>query len=223
MIYLTGDTHIPIDIDKIVNNFPQQNYLDKNDYLIILGDFGLYWKKNDVFYKWYEWIQSRNFTTLWVDGNHENYDMIAKLPVLEWNGGLVQRDGDIIHLMRGNVYTIEDNKFFVFGGAYSIDKAYRQNRISWWEEEEYSLQERKLALTNLDKHDWKVDYVLTHACPYIIKEIMFGYRDETSTELFLEQIKNKLQFKDWYFGHYHEYKDYQNYHELYYDIRRLGT
>jgi predicted phosphodiesterase len=220
MIYLTGDTHIPLDVDKL-KKVPDN--LTKSDYVIILGDFGLYWRNNEVFCYWYEWLQNRNFTVLWVDGNHENYDMIAKLPVSEWNGGLVQRDGDIIHLMRGNVYTIEDNKFFVFGGAYSIDKAYRQNRISWWEEEEYSLQERKLALTNLDKHDWKVDYVLTHACPYIIKEIMFGYRDETSTELFLEQIKNKLQFKDWYFGHYHEDKDYQNYHELYYDIRRLGT
>jgi hypothetical protein len=147
--------------------------------------------------------------------------VIAELPISQWNGGLVQKDGDIIHLLRGQVYTINDKKFFTFGGAYSIDKACRQEYISWWPQEEFSQQEKETAITNLDLHDWKVDYVLTHACPLNIKQIMFNFHDNTRTELFLEYIDSKLSYQDWFFGHYHFDKDYNNYHELYYDIRRL--
>ena len=223
MIYLAGDTHIPIDIGKLdAFDFPQQNHMTRDDYVIILGDFGLYWKDNDVFYKWYEWLNQRNFTVLWVDGNHENFDWIATLPKSEWNGGIVQRDGNIIHLMRGNIYTIEEQTFFIFGGAYSIDKAYRTPGLSWWKAEEYNDKEKDLALSNLAKYDYKVDYVLTHACPYSIKQIMFDFHDDTRTELFLEEIKSKISYKDWYFGHYHYDKDYEHFHALYYDVRRLG-
>ncbi len=55
MIYITGDVHIPVDIKKLsTKNFPKQKELTKNDYVIILGDFGgvwnngneeLYWRK----------------------------------------------------------------------------------------------------------------------------------------------------------------------------------
>ena len=50
MIYITGDTHIPLDISKLnTTNFPEQKDMTKNDYLIILGDFGLYWKNDKTF------------------------------------------------------------------------------------------------------------------------------------------------------------------------------
>ena len=41
MIFVTGDTHIPLDISKLNSEqFPQQKELTKNDYVIICGDFG---------------------------------------------------------------------------------------------------------------------------------------------------------------------------------------
>lgn len=48
MIFITGDTHIPIDISKLnVTNFPIQKELSKEDYLIVCGDFGLIWDKSN--------------------------------------------------------------------------------------------------------------------------------------------------------------------------------
>lgn len=45
MIYITGDMHGDIDIRKLTNqNFPQQQLMTKDDYLIICGDFGLLWE-----------------------------------------------------------------------------------------------------------------------------------------------------------------------------------
>lgn len=41
MIYITGDTHIPIDIGKLsTSRFPKQKSLTKDDYVIVCGDFG---------------------------------------------------------------------------------------------------------------------------------------------------------------------------------------
>ena len=44
MIYITGDTHIPVDIGKLsVKRFPEQKEMTKRDYVIICGDFGGVW------------------------------------------------------------------------------------------------------------------------------------------------------------------------------------
>ena len=70
MIYITGDTHIPIDIKKLnTKNFSEQKTLTKEDYVIICGDFGGVWNgKNEEKY-WLNWLKNKNFTTLFIDGN----------------------------------------------------------------------------------------------------------------------------------------------------------
>ena len=40
MIYITGDTHIPINLEKLTDgHFPEQEQFTKSDYIIITGDF----------------------------------------------------------------------------------------------------------------------------------------------------------------------------------------
>ena len=53
MMYITGDTHIPIDIKKLsAKKFPEQKNLTKKDYVIICGDFGGVWDgSNEEKYK----------------------------------------------------------------------------------------------------------------------------------------------------------------------------
>lgn len=83
-IFLTGDIHGSIDISTLnTKNFPQQKELSKHDILICLGDFGLIWDVNESKKEeqhWVDWLDSRNFTTIVVLGNHENYDRIEQLP-----------------------------------------------------------------------------------------------------------------------------------------------
>ena len=68
--------------------------------------------------------------------------MLKEYPVTLWNGGYVQKITDsVIHLMRGQVFTIEGKKIFVFGGAESIDKEYRIPGVSWWPQEIPSFKE----------------------------------------------------------------------------------
>lgn len=81
-IFVTGDLHGQIDIRKLnKRNFPIQDELTKEDYLIIVGDFGLVWHDTKEEQYWTKWLSTRNFTTLFIDGNHENFDRLDAYPV----------------------------------------------------------------------------------------------------------------------------------------------
>lgn len=225
-IFLTGDTHIPIDIHKLSNSvFKEGKELTKDDYIIILGDFGLLWNSKetgksiesnseDTFWDneelyWKKWLEDKPWTTLFIDGNHENMDRLNSYPVSEWNGGKVHKISDsIIHLMRGQVFTINDKKFFTFGGAMSTDRGTfigteeRDRGVIWWDAELTNQTEIDEALVNLEKNDFKVDYILTHCLPIeMLSRLGFNSYDITSS--FLGEVKYKTDYKEWYCGHYH--------------------
>jgi hypothetical protein len=224
MIYVTGDTHGCIDIKKCLADItrlgsdhttivPVEN-LTEDDYLIICGDFGLVWYTPDNL----RWIKQemtlkslnyQKFTTLFVDGNHENFDFLNSYPVEDWNGGKVQFIKDkVIHLCRGEVYNISGVSIFAMGGATSHDAETRTPHVSWWDEELPSSAEYENALSNLDKVAWSVDYVISHCAPYsIVTTFKPEFTDSDSELIFFDTVLEKLKFKHWYFGHYHEDED----------------
>ena len=206
VIYITGDTHIPVDIQKLATKrFPEQKEMTKNDYVIICGDFGGVWDDSNEEKYWIKWLKNKNFTTLFIDGNHENFDMLYSLPIVEFCGGAAHKvDNGIYHLIRGEIYTIDEKNFFVFGGASSHDKNCRTKGKNWWEAEMPNEQEYDNAKNNLEKNNFKVDYVITHSAPTSVQnDIAPTYEINKLTEFF-ESIKNKLICQKWFFGHYHK-------------------
>ena len=148
MIYITGDTHGQHDFAKIRTFAYECNIASKDDYLIIAGDFGAIWNektlKQDL--KPYEDLP---FTVLFIDGNHENFDLLNSFPIEMWNDGKIHRiRNNIIHLMRGQVYEIEGKKIFTMGGATSVDRAYRTEYISWWKDEFITYSNMQIAYDN---------------------------------------------------------------------------
>ena len=225
-IFLTGDTHIPIDTNKLnSSHFPEQKNLTRKDYLIVLGDFGLLWHEDKSYYWWKKWLEERKYTTRWLDGNHENHTWIDSLPESEWHGGKVHfvSENNLIHLMRGQVYTIDNKKFFTYGGALSVDKHLRIPDISWWTREEGSFAEEQEAIANLEANDYKVDYVLTHTCPDELLQPMFHFSSiqPSATGRFLDYVARTTKYQDWYFGHHHVDKNYGKFHCLYNTIIKL--
>lgn len=231
-IFVTGDCHS--DFTKFsMSSFPEQRKLEKNDYMIICGDFGGIWdvgKESNSEKHWLDWMDSKSYTTLFVDGNHENFDRLKDYPVREWNGGRVHEiRPSVFHLMRGQVFCICGKKIFTFGGAGSHDISggildpedpdfrrkrkrldrsgalYRINHISWWEEELADEQEMEEGKENLRRAGCKVDYIITHCCSTGTQAQMGGeglYDADRETD-YLEFIKNNVEFDKWYFGHYH--------------------
>ena len=71
-IYITGDCHG--DFQRFTTrNFPQLKELDRDDYVILAGDFGGVWAGEQVDGHKLDWLEDKPFTTLFVDGNHENF------------------------------------------------------------------------------------------------------------------------------------------------------
>ena len=228
MIYVTGDTHGGIDISKLGSKyFTEQAALTKQDYVIIAGDFGFIWESKVQEY-WLKWFEEKNFTTLFVDGNHENFDLINSYETELWNGGKIHRiSNSIIHLIRGQVFTIENKKIFSFGGGRSIDKLRRIEGRSWWKEEMPSQEEYSEAIDSLNKNNWNVDYIITHTAPSSIIQILKTthdvYNKENELSDFLEEIVKRAKYEKWFFGHYHLDKNIDNkYYALYQNISALN-
>ena len=124
MIYITGDCHGNFERFN-PSIFPEQHEMTKDDYVIICGDFGGVWSKDEesnMETMLLDWLDCKPFTTLFVDGNHENFDRLYGYPVEIWNGGKIHRiRPSVIHLMRGQIYELEGKKIFTFGGASSHD------------------------------------------------------------------------------------------------------
>ena len=241
MIYITGDTHS--DFSRFTEeNFPIQSEMTKDDYVIICGDFGGVWtseeessrEKNAL-----DWLDNKSFTTLFVDGNHENYTRLYNYPIEEWKGGKVHKIRDsVLHLMRGEIFDIDNKKIFAFGGARSHDiqdgilnldeeeKIYEYRKrgayfrirdFSWWDLELPTNQEMENGIENLEKINYKVDYIISHCCPTSIQTLINStYKRDILTD-YLQQISEKCTFKRWYFGHYHDYKQVNSQFTLLYE------
>lgn len=241
-IFITGDTHG--DFRRFsATNFPEQKSLCKEDYVIICGDFGGVWDESKEENYWLDWLNKKPFTTLFVDGNHENFDLLNQLPTEKWNGGKVRfvRDS-IMHLTRGQVFNINGKKFFALGGASSHDiqdgileqddpffifkrkqldarmASYRINHVSWWKEELPSDEEYETALKSLKANNWQVDYILSHCLPLsVINTFGAGLYSHDKLTEFMEEVKERCDFKKWFCGHYHDNRKILGKHILLYE------
>lgn len=226
MFYITGDTHIPLDSGKLLpENFKEGSMLDENDYLIILGDFGGVWdNKSPEHKKWLDFLASRRYTTLFIDGNHENFDILNSMDVDLFCGGKVHKVREnVLHLMRGQVYNIDGTKFFCFGGGFSKDRDRRLPHISWWQEEMPNDKEYEEGLKNLKENGYMVDYILTHTAPLPIISQFFLPFGETKLNNYLSEIDKLVSYKKWYFGHVHKDMEVDDRHTaLYEKIIELG-
>lgn len=208
MLYITGDTHGAHDFGKLERFAKSNPQLTKNDYIIIAGDFGAVWNTEtlDADLQPYEELP---FGVLFIDGNHENFDLLDNYPIELWNGGKVHKiKQNIIHLMRGQIYEFEGAVVFTFGGATSVDKYMRQENISWWRQEMPSFEELDEAISNLKKYKNKVDYIITHS---IDEKALYypplhrygtGMRVLRDNQM-LSYFEDIVEYRHWYFGHYH--------------------
>jgi len=149
-----------------------------------------------------------------------NFDRIEKLPEMEMFGGVVGKlNGSIYHLKRGEIYTINGLKILTMGGGKSIDKARRTEFISWWSQEAPNTAEYSNCLNNLEKHDNKVDLIITHDCSQRIYNLFdfAKYDNPTLLQGFLETLEETVDYQHWYFGHFHDDIEFDSKHTLLYN------
>lgn len=217
--FVTGDLHGSIDIGKLTpERWPEGQALHRCDYLLIVGDFGLIWSESPPYEdRWFlGWLDSQPWTTLFIDGNHENHDMLDSFEETTWHGGqvhMVPGCDNIIHLMRGQVFDMaQDGTWFCMGGGWTRDASLRVPG-NWWPREIPSEEECGEARLNLDRVDWSVDYVITHEVPrHLRPSAMPGwyceeYDPDDRLSIFLDEVDSRIdkrRLKRWYCGHYHD-------------------
>ena len=226
-VFITGDKHGSF---GSLFGLAEKNELHDSDILIITGDAGYVWDE-DYIYRAETLQQLFPGTIAFIDGNHENFEILNSLEITEWNGGKVHRIGErVLHLMRGQIYSIYGKKYFTFGGARSVDKDRRVKGESWWEGEEPDEAEIAAAgsklMTNIDE----IDYVITHEAPLFArkqiprdKPIDDDYHLPEIMEKWYNSIKDGKCFERWYFGHMHvDQVITDKLRALHMDIRTIG-
>jgi Icc-related predicted phosphoesterase len=148
---------------------------------IQIGDFG--------FKKHHEWhmknIDSDKHKVLF--GNHDSTDFL-----------------DAPHSL-GNWSYCEERKLMTVRGAWSVDRVSRTEGVDWWSNEELNYGE---FLEVLDVYiEKKPNVVVTHDCPHIIRQTLFGITQKSTTTNGLQGMFDFHQPKLWVFGHHHESKD----------------
>lgn len=219
MIYLTSDIHGMENIDRISpENFPDRLPMTKKDFLIVCGDLCVFWNDSEKERELRDRFEKFPFTTLFVDGNHENFDLLNATPVSQWNGGNVHLMGkSLIHLMRGQMFHLEGSLFFTMGGGYSGDHYRRLEHKNWWRDEIPTREELTCGLETLKRFNWKADYVLTHGTSMRMIRKAGLNEKETILNVYFDYLENRMEFCHWYFGHFHKNQEIDERHTLIYD------
>ena len=231
MIYVTGDTHGRF---ERIERFTTQMKTHRSDVMIVLGDAGLnfYLNKRDQQTKNY--VNQFKITTFCIHGNHEaRPQTIPTYIEKEFHGGKVLFEPDypnILFAVDGEVYDFDGLQCLVIGGAYSVDKWYRLERnYPWWSDEQPDDTIKAKVEAKLKELNYRIDVVLSHTCPlhFQPREMFLPYFDQstvdTSTEEWLEEIEAKLDYRKWYFGHYHTRKRKDKHQIMYEDFDVLST
>ncbi|MGN0552118.1 MAG: metallophosphoesterase [Oscillospiraceae bacterium] len=201
MICITGDMHG--DLSRF--NDKRIKALKKNDFLIVCGDFGFIWDGSKHEQKILKKIGKKRFYTLFVDGCHENFDLLGKYPERDLCGGIVhQISGNLMHIKRGSVLSIQGYKFFGFGGGQTKEIDIRRESNTWFEAELPRNDEIEYAAENIRNAGNEVDYIVTHEPPASMKEFLgFEVNQISYMHTFFDRLKSECKFKMWFFGKAH--------------------
>ena len=221
MTYFYGDIH---GNPKELCETCERIKVGHGDVLILLGDVGAnyYGNKRDKLVK--EMLDYIPPTILCIHGNHEQRpENIEGYELIDWNGGKVWVQPEypsILFARDGDIYTIGKYRYLVIGGAYSVDKFYRLERgYGWWEDEQPSAEIKAYVEKQLEEKEF--DIILSHTCPFKYEpiEAFLPMIDQDSvddsTERWLDDIENRVDYTAWFCGHWHIDKRIDRVHFLY--------
>ena len=205
MIYITGDTHG--DIERFQDKSLKK--LTAEDIIIVCGDFGFIWQGGEKERKILKALAKKKYTIAFIDGAHENFGRLRSYAQEQWNGGTIHRvANNIIHLMRGQYYTIGSTTVFTMGGGES-EESEMNGEDAWSGGSLPDTSELVMGAANIDLHGGKVDVIISHEPSSKIKSILSD-QDKLGTmasinalNAFLEQLSENADYKKWYFGSFH--------------------
>ncbi len=200
MIYITGDTHGDLK-DLLSRNV---NKIKRNDVLIITGDFGFIWDNSKTELKSIKKLSKLKYKILFVEGVHENFDMLDQYEYAEIFNGQARKISDNIYcLKRGEIYTIEDKKVFCLGGGDVDDYIEKVDTDPLKNKSLPTDEELKYAVDNLKSVSKKIDIIITHEAPASVKKLIRRDCEINDLNIFLDTLLHNAKYDKWYFGSLH--------------------
>lgn len=199
MVYVTGDIHGDLsDLDS--RNIGR---LKKGDILIITGDFGFIWDNSKSELKNLKKLSKKKFTILFVEGVHENFELLEQYEECEIFGAKARKiENNIYCLNRGEIYEIENKSFFCLGGG-DVDDIFEKSDDILEHKCMPTDEQLKYAVENLQKNDKKADYIITHEAPASVKKLIRRDSNINDLNLFFDTILHHIRYKKWFFGSLH--------------------
>ena len=203
-VYIAGDWHANFGfVENLLENL---NHFNTSRTIIHVGDLGIFGESDlDEFD---DLLDEYGFNLYWVDGNHENFDLMEKYNIDD--GGLRQMRSRIWHITRGTQFMVDGVRWAALGGAASIDRQYRKQGVSWWPQEYITDEDVENACMGE-----KVEVMITHDTPQLPVPIVLQdhstarYWPEEDRELSYQNSKSilkvmeKIQPAKIFHGHWH--------------------
>lgn len=198
-VLIMGDVHANWDVvPRLLNRRLRPNIRT----ILQVGDLG-YWPRAT---QWHEalgeFLDERDVTLYFADGNHEDHDMLDAQPT----GKPLDAAGRIYHVKRGDVLNFGGHRVLFFGGAVSVDKEWRTPGHSWFDREVCDFNEFKKAWDATN-----IEYVVAHDLPWVAKPQYPEYSmwpkyltdAGRSNREQLTGLAERLQPRTWFAGHHH--------------------
>lgn len=202
MLYITGDTHG--ELDRFRSFHPKRSLFSKEkDFLVVCGDFGFLWDGSEEERKKLLWLSKRPYTVLFIEGTHDNLDLIYRIEPELFCGGRARKvEENVYCLCRGEIFNLCGFRLFAMGGGETRELDDREEGVTWWQDELPSPEELQRARDNLRRARHMVDIIVTHESPR-----RSGLRRDAEApntlDLFLDELGQAIRYRQWYFGALH--------------------
>jgi len=204
VVLFAGDIHGNTEHAQWVINHA---FTNNCTHIIALGDFG-YWAHTSWGRKFLNFVareaEHRQIKFLWIDGNHENHDLLRELVGIHGSDKPINTPNEWLqYIPRGCRFTIGEVSYMGYGGAYSVDWKDRIEGQTWWRGE-------LINPFHLDSvSDEHVDVLLTHDAPYDNGQ-WITYKDDLPVSVaqrqYVKELLDKVQPVYHFCGHHHTRK-----------------
>jgi len=199
-----------------VEKFCRKNEGKKKINLIQIGDFGAGFDFGipGQFIQNMDYLNTilaeSNITLYVLRGNHDDPQYFTGTYENYWSNIKLMPDYSVIE--------IEGKRVLLVGGAVSIDRLHRPEGKSWWPDEIFVLDEKKLMTM------YGIDVVATHSSPIFCYPTEFNklvysfaandptlldelrHERESIARMYDILIKNGNYIQNWFYGHFHAEK-----------------
>ncbi len=239
MIAVISDVHFPSNAERQKTMEAGLKALSGIRALFICGDFTDNRKDTQPgeAMKLPEYIKGLPYPVFFIDGNHEDYEVLKRLPsiseaereTLLQNVGcsvdakMTKKAADgIYYVKRGSACKIDGFSMLLIGGS-TTGPGYKKNHPDIWQpDEDLTKEDEQHIEAALAKNHNTFNLVFTHTVPECMVKAWFPDKDRSVTNEILERVWHSISYQHWMFGHFHEDTDYpEHMHCLYNDVMLL--